>query len=137
MGPFPFAQAARIATGCAALLLAGVLAVPAASADTLREGFLSLPRESRSAVQSELARAELFLAPADGTWSSWTDRALRRGADRVAQVTGGEVHPDLYDPDGVTTYLSALESGMLSKLLAPASPEEPPDNGLFDFLNQY
>lgn len=121
------------ALALAALTLTGVslLGAPAARADSLREAFLDLSTDSRRAVQAELARAELYMAPADGYWSSSTDRALRRGADKVTQVTRGRVHPNLNRPEGVQLYLTALESGRLSSLLYPVKDD---DNGLFNFL---
>lgn len=120
------------------LVLLGPLAATSARADVLREAFLNMSLDSRRAVQGELARADLFLAPTDGQWSSWTDRALRRGADMVTQVTLGDVHPNLYRRDGVQLYLAALESGKLARLLHQQEPEQKEtDNGLFGFLKGY
>mgnify|MGYP001175605773 CR=1 FL=1 len=115
-----------------ALAAACLFGAPAARADALRDAFLGLSSDSRRAVQTELARAELYLAPTDGQWSSSTDRALRRGADKVTQVTRGAIHPNLSRPQGIQLYLSALESGKLADLLYPKPTTE---NGLFRYFS--
>ena len=98
------------------LCLAGALALPA-RADALKNAFLELPAAERVAVQAELARADLYLARTDGRWSSTTERALQRGADRLAQVSRNRVHPVLHRSEGARSYLDALKTGAYAALL--------------------
>lgn len=99
------------------LAMLSMAMAPGASADTLQAVFSALPQGERVALQSELARADLFLAEVDGHWSPLTERALLRSVEAVAQKTGDRVHPRLSDPGEVLRFLHALEEGSFSTLL--------------------
>lgn len=99
-------------------LLALLPALPtAARADGLRDAFTALSEPDRKAVQRELARAELYLAEVDGSWSAATERALRRGVDTVALKTRNEVHPRIASIEEADDYIDGLRRGKYSKLL--------------------
>lgn len=98
-------------------LALGVLGAGSARADALKEAFLGLPAADRVAVQTVLAQADLYLSRTDGLWSSSTERALHRGADKVAQLSRDRIHPVLHRPEGARSYLNALQTGQYASML--------------------
>lgn len=99
-------------------LAALVLALaPAAKAEGLGDLFGALPKAERVAMQRELARADFYLAEADGRWSPSTERALRRSVDALALKTGDRLHPRLNDSAEAQRYMQALSNGTFSRLL--------------------
>jgi len=100
-----------------AALILGVGFADMARADALKEAFLELPATDRVAIQTLLARADLYLAPPDGRWSRSTERALHRGADKLTQLSRDRVHPVLHRPEGAHSFLAALQTGEYATLL--------------------
>ncbi len=111
----------RLLRRCFALVLAGLVlgpfTPPAAQALGLSASFQSLPEERRIAVQKELARADLFLAPVDGRWSGSTERALRRAVETIALKSNERLHPDISSPAQAAQFLTALGDGTYARLL--------------------
>lgn len=99
-----------------ALGLCGAVPGPL-SADVLGETFLALPQAQRIAVQRELARADLYLAEANGHWNAATERALLRGVDTVALKSHGDVRPRIGSPEEARLYMQAITDGSFSNLL--------------------
>jgi hypothetical protein len=95
----------------------GCLAAPLAQAGSLYDAFGALPKDKRVAVQKELARADLYLADANGTWSAATERALLRSVETIALKSQDRLHPKLNSVPAVTQYLRALSDGTYSRLL--------------------
>ena len=111
----------RLLRHCSALVIAcfalGLLAPPFAHALGLSASFQSLPEERRIAVQKELARADLLLAPVDGRWSGSTERALRRAVETIAMKSNDRLHPDISSPAQAAQFLAALGDGTYARLL--------------------
>lgn len=109
-----YCRLAVLVLSCGAL---GLMVATTTRAEGLDESFLSLPEDNRIAVQQELARAELFLAPVDGRWSGATERALLRSVETIALKSNDRLHPDLSSPAQTAQFLTELGDGTYARLL--------------------
>ena len=100
-----------------ACLAFGLPIIPPAHGQVLGASYQSMPEERRIAVQKELARADLFLAPVDGRWSGSTERALRRAVETIAMKSNDRLHPDISSPAQAAQFLDALGDGTYARLL--------------------
>jgi hypothetical protein len=105
----------------AALLVAIFIPAAPVAASSIANAFTHRPADIRIAIQKQLAQAELFVGVIDGTWGGATERALLRGADKVADVSNGKIQPDLRSPRELDRFLDDIAAGIYNELLRPTS----------------
>lgn len=102
-----------------ALFAAALMQAAPAQASPLASAFADRSEATRIALQTRLAQAELFVGVVDGKWDGATERALLRGADKVAYVSNGQIKPNLRSPHDLDRFLDDLAAGVFDDALRP------------------
>ena len=84
------------------------LAGPGFAGDPWADGFASLSRGERQAIQTELQTGGFYSGTIDGAWGPGTARGAQAVAAYIVENSGGSVRPDISSPAAVQRFLKDL-----------------------------